>query len=293
MRSAVTLDVDGVRHYHAIHGLPPPTGPDPIWSVGVPRFLELCDALGVRATLFVVTADLRADLSADFSAARAQALLKQAHAGGHELASHSHEHRYDLSALPAQLIEDDLRRSMEALRALTGEAPRGFRAPGYNLSPALLDAIRQVGFEYDSSVMRAPAYWALRAAARARLAARGRPSASLAGSLRQFLPGYAPPGVRELPISTALGAPWLGTTLGLLPRPLGALCTALARATPRQGPLVLELHAVDLCDATDGFSPALVEAQPDLRVPLVAKRARLAAALRVLAPGARPLAEWC
>lgn len=288
MKSAVTLDVDGVGQYHAIHGLPPPGGDDPIWARGVPRFLELCAALDLRATLFVVTADL----TTAPTAARARALMLQAHAAGHELASHSHEHRYDLSALPASSIEADLRRSFEALRALTGTAPRGFRAPGYNLSPTLVEAIGQVGFEYDSSVMRAPAYWALRAAARARLAARGRPSASLAGSLRQFLPGHRPRGLRELPISTALGAPWLGTTLALLPRPLGALSTALARATPRRGPLVLELHAIDLCDASDGFSAALVEAQHDLRVPLAAKRARLEAALRVLAPGARPLAEW-
>lgn len=284
MRSAVTIDVDGVRHYHAIHGLPPPEGADPIWRFGVPRFLEQCAALDLRATLFVVTDDLQDPA--------ARALVRQAHEAGHEIASHSHAHRYDLSALPPWAIEADLRRSIEVIREVTGAPPRGFRAPGYTLSPALLDAVARLGFAYDSSVLRAPAYWAARAAARLWLRARGRPSSSLRGSLRQFLPGYQPRGVRELPISTALGLPWLGTTLALLPAAAGAIATTLARATPRATPVVLELHAIDWCDAGDGFDDALVRAQPDLGVPLAAKVPRLQAALRALAPGARPLADW-
>lgn len=284
MASALTLDVDGVRHYHAIHGLPPPAGPDPIWRAGLPRFLELCAAERVRATLFVVTEDL-----AD---AEARALVRQAHAAGHEIGSHSHTHRYDLSAQPLADIEADLQRSIDVITEVTGARPRGFRAPGYTLSDDLLRAIASLGFAYDSSVMRAPAYWAARAATRLALRLRGRPSASLRGELRQFLPGYQPSGVRELPISTALGWPWLGTTLALLPGPLGAVSTALARRSARGDPLVLELHAIDLCDGDDGFADALVRAQPDLRVPLATKRARLRAAVRAIAGTARPLAEW-
>jgi len=282
--SAVTIDVDGVGHYHAIHGLPAPRGDDPIWRAGVPRVLELCAAQGVRATLFIVTADL--------SHAHARALVRRAHDDGHEIASHSHAHRYDLSTLAPALIEEDLRRSIEAIVELTGERPRGFRAPGYTLSPALVDAIARLGFAYDSSVMEAPMYWVARALARAGLRARGRASASQLGDPRQFLPGYAPPGLVELPISGALGWPWLGTTLTMLPLPVGALSTALARASARANPVVLELHAIDLCDHTDGFDAALVRAQPDVAVPLARKRRRLEAAIASLSRGCRPLAEW-
>lgn len=284
MASALTLDVDGVRHYHAIHGLPPPVGPDPIWRAGLPRFLELCASERVRATLFVVTEDL--------AEPAARTLIRQAHAAGHEIASHSHAHRYDLSAQPLADIEADLRRSIDIITDVTGAPPRGFRAPGYTLSDDLLRAIAGLGFSYDSSVMRAPAYWAARAAARLAMSLRGRPSSSLRGDLRQFLPGYRPRGVRELPISTALGWPWLGTTLALLPGPLGAASTALARRNSGRDPVVLELHAIDLCDREDGFADALVRAQPDLRVSLAAKRARLGAAVRAIADTARPLAEW-
>ncbi len=285
LQSAITIDVDGVRHYHAIHGLPAHPGPDPIWTAGVPRALELCAAHGVRATFFVVTADL--------SDPAARALVQRAHAAGHEIASHSHAHRYDLSALPRGEIEADLRRSIEVITDVTGVPPRGFRAPGYTLSEPLVAALITLGFAYDSSVLRAPTYWAARAAARLVMRLRGRSSASLLGDLRQFLPGYAPPGLRELPITGVLGWPWLGTTLALTPAPIGAAATTLACAMPRRDPLVLELHAIDLCDRSDGFSDALVRAQPDLRVPLAVKCARLERALTTLAPGARPLAAWC
>lgn len=283
--SAVTIDVDGVRHYHAIHGLPPPRGPDPIWRAGVPRVLELCAEHRVRATLFIVTEDLEDET--------ARELVRRAHVAGHEIASHSHRHRYELSTLAPAEIDAELRRSIDVITAVTGESPRGFRAPGYTLSAPLVDALVRLGFRYDSSVMQAPAYWAARAAARLALRARGRRSASLLGDLRQFLPGYAPRGLVELPISSALGWPWLGTTLALLPAPLGAMETAVARATPRRGPVVLELHAVDLCDAGDGFEGALVQAQRDLAVPLARKRGRLGQAVAALAKDARPLAEWC
>lgn len=282
--SAITIDVDGVGHYHAIHGLAPPRGGDPVWRVGVPRVLELCAAHHVRATFFVVTADL-----AD---ADARALVRRAYDAGHEIASHSHTHRYDLSTLAPAVIEDDLRRSLEVITEVTGERPRGFRAPGYTLSPALVDAIAALGFAYDSSVMEAPAYWAARALARVALRARGRRSVSQLGDPRQFLPGFAPRGVVELPITGALGWPWLGTTLALLPTPVGVLTTALARASARAHPVVLELHAIDLCDGTDGFDGALVRAQRDLAVPLARKRRRLDAAVASLAPSARPLAQW-
>lgn len=283
--SAVTVDVDGVRHYHAIHGLPEPTGPDPVWRVGLPRVLELCAAHGVRATLFVVTEDL--------AEPAARALAQRAHAAGHEIASHSHAHRYDLSTLPPDAIEADLRRSIEVITDLTGAPPRGFRAPGYTLSAPLVDALVRLGFRYDSSAMRAPGYWVARAAARLALRARGRSTASRLGDLRQFLPGYSPKGLVELPISGALGWPWLGTTLAILPSSLGAVATAIARATPTRRPLVFELHAIDLCDAADGLDPALVRAQPDLAVSLARKRDRLSRAVAALAKDARPLGEWC
>ncbi len=60
----VSVDLDDIECYHAIHGLRPPS----VATAGVglerwlPRFLELFDRLGVRATFFVIGRDLARDL---------------------------------------------------------------------------------------------------------------------------------------------------------------------------------------------------------------------------------------
>ena len=56
--ASLSIDLDGIRHYRAIHGLPPRSGPDPFLSEGLDRFLHLCDSFAIPATLFVVTEDL-------------------------------------------------------------------------------------------------------------------------------------------------------------------------------------------------------------------------------------------
>lgn len=290
---ALTLDVDGVRHYHAIHGLPapPPATTDPCVDLGVRRFLELCGRLDVRATIFVVTQDLDDNLAA---------VLARAARDGHEIASHSHAHAYDLAKQPRDDIDADVGRSIAAIEHATGTRPRGFRAPGYNLSEALLDVLEAHGVAYDSSVMPSPLYWGARRAVQLARAYMGTPSSSDRGRARDFFAPAAPYRPRkgalakrarsrvdgrnlvEVPIATLpFGLPWLGTTLGLAPLPIGATSTAAALA--RKAPCVLELHAIDLCDERDGFLPQLVRVQRELKVPLDRKLARLESAVRILA----------
>lgn len=296
-QAAVTLDVDGVRHYHAIHGMPAPDAAlvDPCVELGVRRFLDLCDRFDVKATLFVVTRDL------DDHPALA-ALLGRAANHGHEIASHSHAHAYDLSRRSFDDIRDDVARSVAALEHATGTKPRGFRAPGYNVSEAMLDALEANGFAYDSSVMPSPLYWAARTLVIGARKYMGTPSSSIVGHARAFASRslrapYRPRkgayakrarsrvdgrNLVEVPIATLpFGVPWLGTTLGMAPLPLGATSTAAALAS--RAPVVLELHAIDLCEASDGFSPHLVRVQRELRVPLARKLARLESAVRMLA----------
>lgn len=300
-RAAITLDVDGVRHYHAIHGLGPPPDQDPPLSSGVRRFLELCARYGIRGTLFVVGRDLEDEAFAD--------VVREAVRAGHEIASHSHGHDYDLSRRAPAEIQADVWRSVETIAGISGTRPRGFRAPGYNLSEPLLDALERNGLEYDSSVLPSPTYFVARALAIGVHALRGRRSSSLIGDPRAFATPTMPYRPRrgtawrparsrvegralvEIPITTLpLGVPWIGTTLSMSPLPVAAGETALAL---RRDPIVLELHAIDLCDVEDGFAPALAEVQRDLRVPLEKKLARLEAVFRMLAQASEtmPLGE--
>jgi peptidoglycan-N-acetylglucosamine deacetylase len=275
--ASVSIDLDGVRHYRAIHGLPPVLGEDPFLRDGLTRFLELCDAVGLRATLFVVTADL-----ADTELAE---LLRQAHVAGHELASHSHVHDYGMSRWASTSLNADLGDSVAALEALTGVAPRGFRAPGYNLSEPLLDAVELAGLSYDASLLPSPAYWGARSLLIGLKAIGRKPSSSLVGKLGAFRPQRGPFRMRhksrrntrvyrnlvELPMTAPFGVPWIGTTVVGSERMGGRLTHAALKA---KKPIDLELHPIDCTD--EGCVDAdLLAARRDLQVPLGVRMGRL------------------
>jgi len=289
--AALSIDVDALPHYHRVHGLPPPAadGPDPVTTRAVDRFGELCDRLGVRGTAFSVGRDL--DVPA------AAAAVRRLHAAGHEVANHSLSHRYDLARLPPAAIADEVRGGADAIARVTGAPPVGFRAPGYTLSPALVAALADQGYRYDSSAFPALPYYLGKAAVMAALALARRPSGAILDRPRVLLAPRAPyrpradePYARgalpllELPVATGLlGFPLTGTFVATLPPRALAL---LARGARRRPLLALELHGLDLLDASDA-SPALAARQRDLRVPAAVKLDRLAAFVRATADG-----EW-
>lgn len=270
--AAITIDVDSLRFYLQIHGLEAlPPEEDPIYTVAMPRFFELIEAAGVPATLFLIGED----------AARHEARLRPLRNLGCEAASHSHTHDYSLFTRSPAEIDRELARAEAAIAPLAPTGVVGFRAPGYNTSPALLSALLSRGYAYDSSLLPAPSYWAARAAAIARYRYQGRRSASSIGDPRAFAGPVEPyrttparyfrrrrrgPLV-ELPMAVLPGLrlPLIGTSWVLMPR--AARRAALAPALLGLRCLVFEMHAIDLLDASDpGIPAALAAAQPDLRV---------------------------
>jgi peptidoglycan-N-acetylglucosamine deacetylase len=270
---SVSVDLDGLGCYAAIHGLSLRLdGPAQraVPEVAVQRFCELFEALGVRATFFVIGRD----------AGIAPARLRAAALAGHEIASHSYAHDYALSRRTREEIAQDLALAERAIEDACGNRPRGFRAPGYTLSSELLDAVRERAYAYDSSLLPSPPYYAAKAAALAVYALRGRRSESILGGLRQLFAPRGPHrrrGVRELPVATLPGlrAPVIGTTV--LPFPW------LARRAFAGGHLNLELHGIDALDATD-VPGEIAAAQPGLRMRAAEKLRRLRGLLKTL-PG--------
>ena len=283
----VSVDLDTLHHYRAIHGLPArdagdASAPDRTYTLGLRRALKLFEELELQATLFVVGRDVQAP--------EHLALLRQAHELGHELASHSHEHRYDLRSLPAHVQLADLIQAEVAIESIAGHRPVGFRAPGYNLDQGLLALLAQRRYLYDSSIFPCPPYYAAKAAVMAALLASGRPSGSAMTQPQTLLAPMTPyrPSARqlwrhdarsdrplELPIAVIPGLrlPLIGTSLHLLGFwGFDVVWPRVRRAHPRC--LQLELHSIDFMDAQD-LEPqdaALVARQPDLRVPWVMKR---------------------
>ncbi len=109
---------------------------------GVHRLLDLLAARDLRATFYVPgeTALRHAD------AVRAVA------AAGHEIGHHGHLHLFNDRASEAEQREE-MRRGLAALEDLLGERPRGYRSPGWELTPYSLALLVEHGFAYDSSCM--------------------------------------------------------------------------------------------------------------------------------------------
>lgn len=279
----VSVDLDDAACYHAIHGLPPPDEAQARAALErwLPRFLELFSRAGVKATFFVIGRDLERDLQQGGGGAQR---LREALAQGHELGNHGFAHAYDLVRWPAARQREDLLACDRLLRGL-GARAEGFRAPGYTHDTALLQQVAALGYRYDSSCLPSPPYYLAKLAVMGVMALRGEHSSSMATGARSFLGPREPYRRRDVPlwelpmsVSPRLRLPLIGTSLLAGP---GALGGALRHAARRLPHLHLELHAIDLADAEqDPIAPALVERQPELRVPWWVRRERLWELLR-------------
>ncbi len=282
--AAVSVDLDEIPNYYLIHGLVPgATAATLVYDVALPRLTALASALAFPLTLFAVGGDLE-------RARAAEALAVAAH-GGHEIANHSLDHRYDLTRLPRAEIRRQIEDSAGCIARATGRRPVGFRAPGYTITDEVVSVLEELGVAYDSSVFPCPAYWAAKASAVGLIRARGRESRSVVDSPRVLTAPTRPyrvgkpyfrrgRGLLELPIQVTRGLrlPVIGTSLTLA-GPHGAAW--LLRGCLGEPLVNLELHGIDLLDRTDGLQ-ALEAHQPDVRVPLARKYAALEAAVQVL-----------
>lgn len=289
---AVSVDLDGITCYYRIHGLgePPVELEHVILERALPRAARLFASRGIHVTWFVVGRDADGELAAPDRAARAANAhrLRALAEHGDELANHSYSHPYELARLSPADVDAELDGCDRVLRAITGVPPRGFRAPGYDVSPAMLDNLARRGYRYDSSMFPAPGYYVAKAAVMAALAIAGRPSGAvmtnplaLRSPARPYRPAMMAPWRRgqapviELPIAVT---PWtripaIGTSLLVAP---SLLRRCLVRAMARRAFFNFELHGIDFADAEkDGIPGELVARQPDLRVPVTEKLTRL------------------
>lgn len=146
-RCAVVITVD----YNDIHGIltqaPEVAGRDKSLSVwrygsqrGVERLLGLFEELGVRSSWCIP----------GIVAEEQPAHIRAIQAGGHEIACAGYRHQnYDNLTLEEQ--KTALRQGSQALAALTGERPRGFRIPAGNWLPGFTEALHEEGIRWSSS----------------------------------------------------------------------------------------------------------------------------------------------
>lgn len=285
------MDLDSLHHYCRIHGLAEAAlsaeARALVYSVALPRFLELFEQCQIPATFFVIGEDAEEAFSKNS--------LTRAVAEGHELGNHSHTHPYALSRWGREDLSRELSSAALALQRVSGVRPVGFRAPGYTLSPLLYEVLEAQGYLYDSSAFPATPYHAAKACVMGLLSLLGRPSQSILDSPRvlfaprtPYFPCRTAPYRRgdgrtlELPMAVApwTRIPFIGTLVMAMPWPLVEWVYRSARRTSFFN---FELHAVDLLDARDGIPAGLVKQQRDLAIPWEQKRDRLRQVLGWLA----------
>jgi len=112
---------------------------------GGPRILRLLERQGIRATFFVP----------GYTAERWPDTIRAIRDAGHEIGHHGYLHEGARSAPDLETEETRLLRGLEALAAVAGVRPVGYRAPMWELSYRLPALLAKHGFLYDSGLMDA------------------------------------------------------------------------------------------------------------------------------------------
>ncbi len=111
-------------------------------EIAIPRIVDIYARYGMKQTFF-----LPAWCMERYPAA-VETILK----GGHEIGHHGYLHEE-----PNSMDREDERawmeRSTAVIEQMTGQRPRGYRAPAYQFSRDTMDLLVEGGFAYDASLM--------------------------------------------------------------------------------------------------------------------------------------------
>ncbi len=285
----VTIDMDNYQDYRSLVDRDGTDVAHSFYLDAVPRFLDLLDRFGMRATFFVIGRD--AALPAH------RPLVREIVARGHEVGNHSYTHPYNFRQLDRAAKEAEIAGGETAIADVIGERPLGFRTPSCDVDAETLAVLAERGYLYDSSVFPSPIMWAFMLYGKL-FVQRGDYQhghlASVFAPGTPYLPAVdrihrprdprtvRPPYVLEIPFSIVPGLriPFYSTMLRLLgPRGFD-LCV---RAHGRRRPLNVLFHLIEIVDlGTTSLGKAFART-PGLGVPFGRRERYLAGAIESLA----------
>ena len=111
-------------------------------TVAIPRILGTYKRLGLKQSFFVPGWCMETYPDA------VEAILKD----GHEIGHHGWIHE-DPVATKGAAQEEAFEKALETHKRVTGQNPRGYRAPVYNATQQVIDLLIKHRFRYDSSLM--------------------------------------------------------------------------------------------------------------------------------------------
>jgi len=135
-----SLDVLGPEHAN----LPRPIFPSDRVVINTRRLLNIFDEYNVKATCFILGTVTETYPN----------LVREINDSGHEVATHGYGHDLVYKLDPKQ-FQDDLKRSINLLKSITGKKVNGYRAPYFSItqeSEWALDVLAKLNIEYDSSI---------------------------------------------------------------------------------------------------------------------------------------------
>lgn len=150
IENALTVDLED--WYHSVYTIEPGewSGLEDRMVAPTQHLLDLLERRRVRATWFVL----------GVVAERHPELVREIHRRGHEIACHGFSHRLVYNQSPAE-FRSDLKRTLDVLSELTGEAILGFRAAYWTITDKsrwALDILVEEGLRYDSSIYPVKTY---------------------------------------------------------------------------------------------------------------------------------------
>lgn len=141
--ASLSLDLDNKWSYMKTHG-------DHGWEsfpsyldIVVPRVLRFLKERELNITFFIVGQDAALEKNRE--------ALSQIPKAGHEIGNHSFNHEPWLHLYSRQELEEEFIRSEAAIAEATGQIPKGFRGPGFSLSPTVIDLLTERNYDYDCS----------------------------------------------------------------------------------------------------------------------------------------------
>lgn len=143
--ASLSLDLDNKWSYMKTHG-------DAGWEsfptyldIIVPRSLKFMRERNLKITYFVVGQDAALEKNHDS--------IRQISDADHEIGNHSFNHEPWLHLYSKQQLQEEFEKTENALEKVTGQIPKGFRGPGYSLSPTVLEVLAERNYEYDCSTL--------------------------------------------------------------------------------------------------------------------------------------------
>jgi len=271
VKVCISVDMDNYAEYSRLVD-PSGDAAGPSFYDAVPRFLDLFDQFGLKATFFMV--------GRDGDRAEHRRRLRDIVERGHEVGNHSYTHPYNFRQLDRAQREREIVEAEKVIADSTGSVPVGFRTPSGDVDLETLGMLAERGYEYDSSVFPTPFMWAFMLYGKlfvresnyqlgewSAIFAPPRPYIPSADRLhRERTPGDGAPSIVEIPHSVVPGLriPFYNTLLRLMGRRAFDLCI---RAYGSPAVLSVIMHLIDLVDLRGTSLGRAIESAPGLGIP--------------------------